>query len=168
MAEPFDAEDFVLSAGYGELAELQTALEAGAPVDSVDPNGNTALMMAAANGHTEIVSALLAKNAKAGLQNAHGNTALHWAGENGQLGCVELLLAPRDGDGELFHADANVKNEAGKKPFDAAFARNHTDVCEALAKRTSWEHEAVGPLGEPIPTEEEIKAEAAAKAEPAA
>jgi len=50
-------------ARYGDLEDVAAALQAGAPVDSADANGRTALHMASANGHTEIVASLLSRGA---------------------------------------------------------------------------------------------------------
>lgn len=47
-----DRDDFVLSARYGELEDLNAYLDKGMNVSARDENGNTALHMAAANGHT--------------------------------------------------------------------------------------------------------------------
>lgn len=46
-----DREDFVLCARYGELEELIAYLDNGMNIAAKDPHGNTALHMAAGNGH---------------------------------------------------------------------------------------------------------------------
>lgn len=46
-----DREDFVLCARYGELEELNAYLEKGMNIAAKDGHGNTALHMAAGNGH---------------------------------------------------------------------------------------------------------------------
>ena len=47
-------------------------------------NGTTALHNAAANGHLEVVTALLAAGADTDIQNSNGNTALHLAASKGE------------------------------------------------------------------------------------
>ena len=108
-----DYEDFVLHARYGDLADLQSWLanfgrEAAAV--ACDENDNTALHMAAANGHEGLFCTLLRQktrtlmvHAKAIVkvlldllphegvirQNHGGNTALHWAA----MKCARITLS---------------------------------------------------------------------------
>lgn len=51
-------------------------LEQGAELNGVDALGNTALMLAAQNGHVQVVSLLLSKGADARKSNRRGKTAL--------------------------------------------------------------------------------------------
>lgn len=53
-----DRDDFVLSARYGELEDLKAYLDKGMNVSAKDENGNTALHMAAANGHTGLATVI--------------------------------------------------------------------------------------------------------------
>lgn len=55
--------------------------------------GTTALHMACANGHMNIVKFLLYDvNNSVNVKNDEGNTPLHWASINGHLEIVEFLL----------------------------------------------------------------------------
>ena len=56
-------------------------------------DGGTALMLAASNGHTEIVEALLAKGAEVDVKTETGETALIFAAFYGRAEIVEALLA---------------------------------------------------------------------------
>ena len=60
MASQVDAveREFLLCARYGELEEMLEELAKGADVMARGDGGNTALHMACANGHEEIVAAL--------------------------------------------------------------------------------------------------------------
>ncbi len=54
-------------------------LENGAEIEAKAPNGATALMFAARQGHIEVVKVLLARSASATVQAGRGATALKWA-----------------------------------------------------------------------------------------
>ncbi len=137
------AEEFLLCARYGETEELS-----GFPAELVptlvlksDPfTGNTALMLASANGHLEIVKLIFEwacenKTILANMQNQTGSTALHWAALTGQIEVTELLLANG--------ADANIKNSFGDRPFDEAIKRRaKPEILEILAKSTNFNDDA--------------------------
>lgn len=89
VAAQFHDEESAL--GYG--ADL---IAAGADLDITCPNGETALMHAAAQGHAEFVRCLIAAGADVTRRDAEGRTALHWAlGNEVKLGreCVEAARA---------------------------------------------------------------------------
>lgn len=63
-------------------------------MNAVDANDSTAVHLAAANGHADVVSFLLTRTRQEliNAQNKGGNTALHWAALNGHLATVKVLL----------------------------------------------------------------------------
>nr|CAG8500474.1 8025_t:CDS:2 [Entrophospora candida] len=75
-----------------------------------DEFGNTALHMASANGHIEIVKFIIESICSSSTnddfsigtlinsQNNSGNTPLHWSALNGHLDVVEILLNHGDGN----------------------------------------------------------------------
>lgn len=63
--------------------------DTSAPI--VGESGSTALHFAAANGHTSVISTLLAYGARPDLADKHGVTPEMLARENGWLECAELL-----------------------------------------------------------------------------
>lgn len=90
-----DAEYLQVAARDGDEPRVLAALEGGVPVDAHDPldtQGSTALMVAAANGHTSIVALLLARGAEPAYRAANGASALGEAGRAGHAPVVELLL----------------------------------------------------------------------------
>ena len=93
-------------------------------VNVKNTRGDTALLYAAHNGHTDIVKDLIAKRADVNVKNAWGNTALIWAAQNGHTDIVEALIAEG--------ANVNVKNESGYTALTKALERKHTESVEAL------------------------------------
>jgi ankyrin repeat protein len=60
----------------GNAAEVKSLLAAGARLDDRDPDGNTALMLAAQNARSDSVKLLLDAGADVNLKNGHGRSAL--------------------------------------------------------------------------------------------
>jgi ankyrin repeat protein len=99
----------------GNLEGVQKLVEAGVPVESVNPDKSTslmwaaynghsdvtayllALMMASAEGHVEVVRLLLAHGARADILDRDGDTAEKFARERGQTEVLELLGKPPAG-----------------------------------------------------------------------
>jgi ankyrin repeat protein len=81
-------------ARYGEDEEIQQLLAAASsPADLANTaasNGNVALHMAAANGHTATCELLLQAGANVNIKNSAGNTPLHWGALNGHLAAVNV------------------------------------------------------------------------------
>jgi len=92
----------------------------------IDEHGNTALSVAAAKGHIEIVNALLAKEGiDANAADQDGDTALIWAAAKGHTDIVDALLA-KEG------LNVNFANEHGDTALICAAAKGHTDIVKAL------------------------------------
>ncbi|CAM0142198.1 ankyrin repeat-containing protein [Umbelopsis sp. WA50703] len=123
-------DDILYCARYGELEELTNANFPTSYLLAADESGNTALHMACANGHLEVVKYLVEKIASLddaakyiNYQNEQGNAALHWAALNGHLEIVKLLVTSHG-------ADMKIKNSAGRSPIYEAQAYNHDKVAE--------------------------------------
>ena len=65
--------------GYVPDDVMELLLSKGAQIDAQDPNGNTALILAAKAGSMAGIEFLLHKGAAVNLKNSSGETALHWA-----------------------------------------------------------------------------------------
>jgi len=78
----------------GKVDNVINILNKGADIDinACDSNGNNALMLAAHNGHTEIVKLLLKAGADINKINNNGKTAVEIALENGNLEMAKLVL----------------------------------------------------------------------------
>jgi ankyrin repeat protein len=77
----------------GEAERLAAYVDAGAPVDLTDANGNTLLMLAAYHGHAAAVSVLLARGASVNAINDRGQTPLAGAVFQGYVDVVQTLMA---------------------------------------------------------------------------
>ncbi|KAI8639135.1 ankyrin repeat-containing domain protein [Parasitella parasitica] len=94
-------DDIIYYARAGELEHLKEIKASPKDFVEKDESGKTALHMASANNHIDIVKYIVEKLAdlddktKAELidtQNAEGNTPLHWAALNGHLDVVKALV----------------------------------------------------------------------------
>lgn len=127
-----DLLEFIECARYGELEDVVLHIKDGADVNFADPaSGTTALHKAAANGHTEVVKALIANGATF-TANKSGNTPLHWACLNGHKEAVEALVAAFDKA-----IDVYAKNSFGKSALSEAIAGGHEDIAKVLLSHDS-------------------------------
>ncbi|MBQ7155812.1 MAG: ankyrin repeat domain-containing protein [Synergistaceae bacterium] len=138
----------------GDVNGVRRALRAGISSNTKDKDGRSALMYAAAGGHTEVVDILLSASAdithyggaalvhaathghtatvnvllKAGAsvesKNNSGNTALMMAARNGYASTVDRLLKAG--------ADINAKNQNGWTALMYAAENGHSESIEAL------------------------------------
>ena len=142
LAEIGAAEALMEAARYGETEELLALLADGSvtvDVNASDDRGTTPLHYASANGHAEIVAALLERGATHGV-NGSGNTPFHWAVQQQQIAVVKLLLAePR------FTIDVLAQNGFGKGSLTLAFETKNTELTGLLLEHQSAE--ALEPTG---------------------
>lgn len=66
----------IAGAESGDVAEVAKALADGTPVDARDDDGRTALMVAAAHGHLDVVRVLLDAGADVNAQTDEGLNVL--------------------------------------------------------------------------------------------
>lgn len=83
------------AARAGHTQQVEALVQQGTPVDARDPEGKTALMLAALNGHTATVQKLLALGAKPALVDREGQNAAQQAAQRGHTRLAELLDAAR-------------------------------------------------------------------------
>jgi ankyrin repeat protein len=104
-------------------------------LDAINTKGNTALMLAALNGHINVVKILISKQANINLQNKQGNTALMLAAQSGHANIIELLL--------VHGATINAINNAGETALTQAKQNNDGLAAQTLilhggCERKSW------------------------------
>jgi len=106
----------------GEDALVQTLLDAGA--DPTNHAGDESLIIAASQGYTSIVEALLFTDIEIGKVDGEGATALTYAAAGGYLKIVEILLEAG--------ADPRHKDRDGKRPIIYAAERGHRKTIKLL------------------------------------
>uniref|UniRef100_A0A0G4FA46 Uncharacterized protein n=1 Tax=Chromera velia CCMP2878 TaxID=1169474 RepID=A0A0G4FA46_9ALVE len=117
------------AAGTGDFETVGLLLRSGTQggVDEKDRRGNTALMAAAMNGHTETVGRLLGFGANIEERcHLYGNTALILAALSGHAETVDFLLHSG--------ARAGEKNKNGNNALFMAARDGHTETVDVLLR----------------------------------
>ena len=131
----------------------------GVNVNLQNNDGDTALMIACANGNVQIVNTLIKAGANVDLPNKYEETAIIHACKNENVnleivkaliekvanvdvqdndGYTSLMYASMDGNVELVtafikaHADVNLQNNDGKTALDIARDNNYTQIVDIL------------------------------------
>ena len=87
--------------------------------------GHTALQRASAEGHLEVIKALLDNGVSVDHQDeVHGNTALHEAAWKGFSQSVGVLCRSK--------ANAYIKNRGGFAPLHLCCQNGHNETCRVL------------------------------------
>jgi ankyrin repeat protein len=79
----------------GNIEGVRQQIAAGTPVNQLDLDFRPAIVVAAANGHADIVKLLAENRANVDGRDRGGRTALMWASERGHVAVVEALIAAR-------------------------------------------------------------------------
>ncbi len=109
----------------GQFEVIENLLKENINVNSADPDGRTALMLASFNGYSGIVALLINKGAVVDLADGFGRTALHYASTGPFVPTVEFLLKKG--------ANPNVvDSEEHFTPIMFAAAEGHIDVVRML------------------------------------
>ncbi len=100
----------VRSAEFGDLDAVKKHLKEGASINGRDTNGDTALIGAARENQSDMVSFLLSKGADASLTNNFNKTALHTAlfDHADEALCKKLIKPGRDYSGQDMHGNPAV------------------------------------------------------------
>lgn len=117
-------DDVFLAIRDGDAAVVAQLLGKGLDPDSVDPDGNTLLILSIQHRQPEIARLLLKWHARPNRRNQHGDTALRIAALHGQLATVR----------DLVQAGAQV-NMPGWTPLIYAAFNGHTDVVDYLLRQ---------------------------------
>lgn len=154
-----------MAAYAGRMDLIQVLIEIGADINKpIVGTGWTPLMIAAAEGHSETVSALIRAGANVNATNALGRTALMFASSKGFAGIVKdllihradpnivpvddtgwtaLIAAARTGRIDVIKAlldhgaDVTINDKEGKTALVWAEAQGHADVVRVLTEATT-------------------------------
>ncbi|KAB1227975.1 Ankyrin repeat-containing protein P16F5.05c [Morella rubra] len=136
---PEHVDALLEAARHDDLDDVVSLASAGVPLDSKDSQGRTvpsvfepspadilitALHMAAANGHLDVLEFLIDRVVDLNAFNEEKNTPLHWACLNGHLEVVKKLI--------LAGADVSILNSYERTPMDEAVTRGKMDVIDAI------------------------------------
>jgi uncharacterized protein len=150
MSEELDElhDDFIYFVRVNDVDEVRQCLSNSAlNLNARNELGNTALHMAAANGHADLIDLLMQHSATIVTTAAHsridvnarnqlGNSPLSYAAQQNQLGSVRRLLH--------FGANVNSVNDSKQTPLDLALlSAAHDDVCNALVNAGAKTFESV-------------------------
>ncbi|MBM42521.1 MAG: hypothetical protein CL483_11435 [Acidobacteria bacterium] len=112
----------------GDVQAVTALLDAGADHAEGDAwYGQTALMAAAGEGHTDVAAALVARGADVRARSFRGFTALLIAARHDVPGLAQLLIEAG--------ADVNAATPDGLTPLLVAVVRGHVDAAIALLER---------------------------------
>ncbi len=114
-------------AEQGNAVSVETFLDQhGLDVDSTDEDDTTALQMAAANGHEQLVRLLLMRGAALDKTNSFGWTPVMQASKYGHVNVLALLLQNK--------ADINARNRWGVSALMLAARGGHIKTCKLLVE----------------------------------
>jgi ankyrin repeat protein len=116
--------NFLAAAESGAKARVTESLNQGIDVNVTDEHGQTALMLAADQGHVDTVKLLLQHGASPDIQNKVGGAALMLASFNGHLEVVTELLKAG--------ADVNAKTKSGDTALMIASARQNETAVQII------------------------------------
>jgi len=107
-----------------KISIIRLLMDAGAKLNVTDAAGASALMIACAGKHNEIVSFLLEKGADIHQVNKIGDTALFYASSTGNTEAARKLLAAS--------ANANAKNNLNRTSLMWAAREGHLEIVKML------------------------------------
>ena len=113
----------------GDVQDICDLLDRGADVDASDRHAQTALMLAAHQGHREIVEALIARGANLNKTAKYGLSALMLAVVAGHEEVARILAAAGT---DLSLRGTGAPGFAGKTAHDLAVARDMRELSSAL------------------------------------
>lgn len=118
----------VRAATAEDLAAVKREIQKGAPINTIDDKGRTALIAAANNGVSSlpIMEVLIENKARVDIRDKTGQTALMAAADRNCEPCIELLI--KSG------APLDVQDRDGFTAFMHAARRDSIEVISQLAK----------------------------------
>lgn len=122
-----------VAAAEGHVLTAHILVQAGAEIDTLDEEQNSALMIACINGSHEVVKYLLQAGADPSLKGDDDMTSLHLATQSGHLECAHALLNRPN----LPKNYLNLQDGGGWTPLVWACENKHESVIKYLLRRGS-------------------------------
>ncbi len=127
MQKDEQKSELIEAAFNNSITSIERLLKQGVDVNEKNKSGNTALMIAAANGNTEMLEILIyMAKANVNIQDCYGNTPLMWAVVKGYKEVVNILINA--------NADVNIQNHEGRTALIYAVGEENKDIIEMLVK----------------------------------
>ena len=124
----FSVDDYFRAAREGRLDAMEAFLKAGMKADVTDPDGNTALLLAAEAGHGHVVTYLLDHKANPNAARNDGDTPLIVAARQGDRVAVRELLEKG--------ASPDAHNAQDLSPLAEAALEGRVAAIEELASKS--------------------------------
>ncbi len=105
-ASSANASEYLLAASQGRWYRVNKYLKAGVDINARNAQGQTAVHLAAVNGHDDLLGHLIALGAGINAQDNAGNTPLHLAVRGGSDMCIRVLRSRG--------ADPTIRNKEGR------------------------------------------------------
>ena len=115
-------------AGHDDVAVR--LIDAGAEVDEVDTNNQTALMLASVNGYAKVVRSLIEAGANIDAKDINGQTALMMACAAGHESVVSQLIEAG--------ANSSAEDKNGETALLLASTKGHDAVVKKLLEAKAW------------------------------
>ncbi|CAM9291854.1 unnamed protein product [Scytosiphon promiscuus] len=136
-SSPHTGADLLDCSRYGELEDVEAILSSGVDANHKDAHGNTALHLSCANGHAEVIKALI-KAGASHLPNGAGNRPLQWAVQNKHDECVRTLMEMYPESSQMNVLD---KNGFGKSALTDAFRTGDAEMVKMVLNHKSAEED---------------------------
>lgn len=125
-ADPSAGQALLAAAAAGDLAGVRAALQAGAPVETTDQRGRTALLLAVTDDHVEVAKALVAAGASPDAVDDQQDTPWLVTGVTGSVAMAEVLLPA--------NPDLTLRNRYGGVSIIPASERGHVDYVRRVVQ----------------------------------
>jgi glutaminase len=112
-SDPLKTGELIWAASQGNLDALRRLVAQGVPLEAADYDRRTAMHLAAAEGHVDVVEYLFAHRASVNPIDRWGNSPLDEAGRHGRAACAQLL-AEYGGKSTSREADGLTRGAAVK------------------------------------------------------